>query len=230
MWFFRICSALLTTTEGRHRERSVAIQLQAAKQFSKVMLLLRNKAWITTVPYGDFVMTIFGRWQWSRVNIVSLLCLCSLATGCGFRPLHVPEPCECRIAVPIKIATIQERDGQILRNYLVDLLTPEGTPSCPRYVLEVSLTDVIADIGVNRDETSHRKRATVTANLQLRDWKTHNIVYTHTTKAINSFSVISQNYFSDLTTEDYAKHEALRLLAEKITLLLTTFLEAENEG
>lgn len=154
----------------------------------------------------------------------------SLLTGCGFQPLHVPiEGCP-QIAVPIKIATIKDREGQILRNYLVDYLTPEGTPPHPQYLLEISLTDIITDIGVNQDETANRKRATATAIIVLKDWETNTVVYTHTVKAINSFSVISQNYFSDLTTEEYSKREALRLLAEKITLLLTTFLDTQNES
>jgi hypothetical protein len=133
------------------------------------------------------------------------------------------------VAVPVKIATIKDRDGQILRNYLVDILTPAGSPCCPKYVLEICLTDTITDIGVNRDETASRKNAKMTANLTLRDCKTQKIVYTHTTSAINSFAILSQNYFSDLTAEEYAKKEALRLLAEKISLLIFTYIETHCE-
>lgn len=158
-----------------------------------------------------------------------LLCICCCVTSCGFHPLHIPIKGSSQVAVPIKVATINDREGQILRNYLVDLLTPEGTPEKPKYILTITLTEAIAAIGVNKDETTSRKNATMTALLTLRDTKTNAIVYTHTTKAINSFSVISQNYFSDLTSEEYAKKEALRLLAEKITLLLTTFLDSQYE-
>lgn len=161
---------------------------------------------------------------------LSALFLCCFLTACGFHPLYMPVQGTSRIAVPIKIATIQDRDGQILRNYLVDLLTPEGTPQNPKYVLEITLTDVITDIGVNRDETASRKSATVTAAIKMRDSKTNAVVYTHSAKAINSFAVLSQNYFSDLVAEDYAKKEALRLLAEKITLLLITFIDSKNES
>ena|SRR3990167_7992990 len=160
----------------------------------------------------------------------SILCLSCFVTGCGFHPLHMPIQGSSHVAVPIKIATIQDRDGQILRNYLVDLLTPEGPPQKPQYILEISLTDVITDIGVNKDETSSRKEATVTASIKMRDSKTNSIVYSHDVKAINSFAILSQNYFADLTAEDFAKKEALRLLAEKITLLLITFIDSKNES
>ena len=43
---------------------------------------------------------------------------------------------------------------------------------------------------------------------------------------MNSFSVISQNYYADLVAEEYAKREAIRLLAEKIVLILTTYLDS----
>ena len=162
-------------------------------------------------------------------KIPSILCICFLLTACGFQPLYMPVQETNRVAVPIKIATIQDRDGQVLRNYLVDLLTPEGPPQKPLYILEIALTDVITDIGVNKDESTNRKNATTTAALTLRDAKTYKVVYTHTAKAINSFSVISENYFSDLTTEEYAKKEALRLLAEKISLLMVTFLDSQCE-
>lgn len=162
-------------------------------------------------------------------RIFTVLCLCYLVTGCGFHPLYMPVKGSSHVAVPIKIATIEDRDGQVLRNYLVDLLTPEGAPQNPKYILHISLTDVVADLGVNKDETSSRKNATMTAILTLMDAKTNAVVYTHVTKAINSFAVISQNYFSDLTSEEYAKKEALRLLAEKISLLLITYLDTRNE-
>lgn len=162
--------------------------------------------------------------------MMSFVCCCCLMTACGFHPLYMPIQGSSRIAVPVKIATILERDGQILRNYLVDQLTPEGAPQCPQYILEISLTDLITDIGVNVDETASRKSATVTAAIKLKDAKTQAVVYTHTAKAINSFAVLSQNYFSDLVAEEYAKKEALRLLAEKITLLLITFIDSKNES
>jgi hypothetical protein len=132
------------------------------------------------------------------------------------------------IAVPVKIATIQDRQGQILRNYLVDLLTPEGAHQCPQYILEIALADVVTDIGVNIDETTSRKKATATGTIVLKDAKTNRVVYTHSAIAINSFAVISENYFSDLVTEEYAKKEAFRLLAEKITLLIITFIDSKK--
>jgi len=155
--------------------------------------------------------------------------LCFFLTACGFHPLYAPHECS-DVSYPLKIATISDRHGQILRNYLVDLLTPEGSPPHPKYVLQIKLTESVRNTGIKRTEATFRKEAILTANIVLRNSRTNKIAYTHSTKAINSFSVLTQNYYADLIAEDYAKKEALRLLAEKIALLLTTYLDTPNEN
>jgi len=161
-------------------------------------------------------------------KLLTSLSLCFFLTACGFRPLYTPHQGRADISYPIKIATISNRGGQILRNYLLDLLTPEGTPPHPRYILEIILTDTVRSTGIRKDETALRYEAILSAALILKDAKTNTVVYRHTANAINSYSVLSQNYYADLVAEEYAKKEATRLLAEKITLLLSTYLDNQE--
>lgn len=165
--------------------------------------------------------------MWFYKNIIPF-CLCLFLTACGFHPMYTPHRGISDISYPLKIATISDRNGQILRNHLIDLLIPQGATCEPLYVLEIVLTEAIINIGINKDETTTRKEATLTAAITLRDIRTNKVAYCHTAKAINSFSVISQNYYSDLVTDEYAKRQTLRLLAEKITLLLTTYLDTQQ--
>lgn len=160
----------------------------------------------------------FYRYFWS---LSLLLCL----SACGFRPLYTSDISSQNIAYPIKIATIKDREGQILRNYLIDFLTPQGTPDKPLYILEVELTTGIRSVGIKKDETTSRKEAVLTASFKLKDSKTNKVLLTHSTKAINSFEVLSKVYYSDVVAEEYAKKEAARLLAEKIVLILTAHLD-----
>ncbi len=163
----------------------------------------------------------------SFYKLLNILSLCFFLTGCGFHPLYTPYQERSEdISYPVKIASILDRDGQILRNHLLDLLTPEGSPAHPLYILEVVLTDTIRSTGVNKNETTSRKEAILTGSFILKDVKTNAIVYQHSVTAMNSFSVISQNYYADLVAEEYAKREAIRLLAEKIVLILTTYLDS----
>lgn len=160
-----------------------------------------------------------------------LLCLCLvfLLTACGFRPLYTPCNYRGNASYPVKISSIIDREGQILRNDLVDILTPEGAPSHPLYILDVNLTESISNTGINKDETTSRKEAKLTAKITLKEMKTGKVVYEHSTDAINSFSVITQNYYSDLTAQQYAKREAAHLLAQKIAMLVTTYLDTCHE-
>lgn len=148
-------------------------------------------------------------------RLILSFCLCLFLESCGFRPLYMASENISNICYPIKIKTIKERNGQILRNQLLDLLTPEGQPEKPKYVLGIILTETIKAIGVNKDETTSRKEAVLTAAMSLSDAKSGKILYTHSVRSINSFEVISQDYYSDVVAQDYAKVEALRLLAEK---------------
>lgn len=157
-------------------------------------------------------------------------CLCLLLESCGFRPLYMPSESISNISYPIKIKPIKDRNGQILRNQLLDLLTPEGVPKKPKYVLQINLTETIKAIGVNKDETTSRKEAVLTAIMSLTDAKSGAVLYIHPVKSINSFEVISQDYYSDVVAQDYAKVEALRLLAEKIKLMLSIYLNSHHEN
>jgi len=156
-------------------------------------------------------------------------CLFFSLVGCGFHPLYTPYNGRHNSSYPIKIGTIADRNGQILRNSLVDLLTPEGTPPHPQYFLDVNLTETISSTGIKKDESTSRKQALLTANFILKDMKTNKVLYQHTTTAINSFSIINQNYYSDLTAQQYAVREAAQLLAANISLLITTYLNSCNE-
>lgn len=157
-------------------------------------------------------------------------CLFLSLVGCGFHPLYTPYNGRHNTSYPIKIGTIADRNGQVLRNSLVDLLTPEGTPPQPQYFLDVSLTETISSTGIKKDESTSRKQARLTAKITLKDMKTNKVLYKHTASAINSFSVINQNYYSDLTAQQYAVGEAAQLLAENISLLITTYLNSCNEN
>lgn len=157
----------------------------------------------------------------------SVMLLCLFLTACGFRPLYTSSDVCGNICYPIKIATISDRNGQILRNYLVDYLSPQGAHPKPLYILEITLTETLVDTLLNKDETTNRKQVTFTALMTLKDSKCGKVVYAHSTKALNSFPVLTENYFSDYVAQNFARKEALRLLAEKITLFITTYFDSQ---
>lgn len=161
-------------------------------------------------------------------SLHGLIFCCFCLTSCGFHPLYPSFEQGCTVeSYPLKIATIPDRNGQILRNYLVDLLTPGGAPPKPKYTLEIRLQEILIDTGILRDATTNRKQVTFTATIFLRN-ACHKIVYNHTTSSINSFSVLSENYYADSVAENQAKREVLRILAEKIKLFVSAYLNSQS--
>ena len=83
-----------------------------------------------------------------------VLFLFLLVSACGFQPLYVEKKHNnawyfsgdfdtsiTQEMSQIKVEPIEERFGQLVRNELLDSLTPRGVPSHPKYRLYVELTD-----------------------------------------------------------------------------------------
>jgi len=154
---------------------------------------------------------------------LSILVVCLIA-GCGFAPMYGEDASVSGRLPAIKIATISERHGQVLRNHLLDLLTPKGTPKRSQYILETDLNIKTRDIGIRRDETANRKQVTIKATITLLDSKTFLPVHRRTITTFNSFTLRSHDYYATEIGEDAAIKEALRLTAQKIKLDLAAFL------
>ena len=93
----------------------------------------------------------------SKILLLSIFLGLIVTAGCGFQPLYLHGGANKRDIVyklaHIIINPIENRTGQILRNYLQDKLTPTGIPKSPAYKLEVSLKETRSDMVILRDST-----------------------------------------------------------------------------
>src|SRR5262245_5494740 len=83
--------------------------------------------------------------SWSRPSR-ALLCavlLAGILAGCGFRPLYRQDSSSASVPqfAQIAIAQPEDRPSQQLRNNLLDLLTPRGTPDRPLYLLDYRVSE-----------------------------------------------------------------------------------------
>lgn len=161
---------------------------------------------------------------WSRT---ACLLLCSLLTACGFRPLYVSSFDANQLSYPLKIGTIEDRNGQLLRNYLVDGLIPGGPQKKTLYKLDIVLSSDTIDIGVGQDKTSKRKQLTMTAALTLKD-ACHNVVYSQRTSTLSSYDILTTNYYANDVATHYTEKEAIRMLSNKIRLLISAFIDEQE--
>lgn len=142
-----------------------------------------------------------------------------LLAGCGFQPVHGQRvngggPAATEFAA-ISIATIPDRIGQLVRNELLDQLTPRGEPANPRYRLQVSLKSDVYDMMIRRDATASRARLTLTATYRLTAGD--QAVTDGTARAMVSYDLPAEASFATIASERDGERQAAKAVAEQIT-------------
>ena len=153
-----------------------------------------------------------------------------LLTACGFQPLYGERQGAPAVALKsIEIATIPDRQGQILRNQLELLLNPSGTPAQNSYRLSVSLATSGAEALIRQDETATRLDQTVTADYALTSLQDQRVVTRGRARSVNSFDVVESDH-ATLNAERDALEGNLRRIAHSIQTQLAVFFERDAAG
>lgn len=165
--------------------------------------------------------------SWARLAAAAALLMLA---GCGFRPLHgqhatADEPVVADFS-QIAIATIADRRGQMVRNELLDLLTPRGEPANARYVLNVGLSETVEDDMILRTGAASRSRLTLRASYQLREGD--KVVNTGTARTILSYDLPPDQPFAAVTSERDAERQAAQSVAEQIKSRLAVYFARQQ--
>jgi len=147
--------------------------------------------------------------------------------GCGFQPLYGSKSQSVLATdVPlnrVRIGLIEDREGQILRNLLIDRFQPDGSN---RYALSTKLSVVEEDLGVAEDSTTTRSRVIVTAAFVLSyGEKKHQF----TARSAGSFSTVQSDY-GTLVARQNATERSLRDIADEAKLRISAFLRRLENG
>jgi LPS-assembly lipoprotein len=146
--------------------------------------------------------------------------------ACGFEPLYGNRQQSGDATFndfhQIKVATIPERSGQMLRNELLDRLNYRGEPSQPRYELKVSLREERREVLVRADEVATAVDLTINAKYELVDRANGAVLSTATPRAIMRYNVLASPYATLSSAED-ARRRAAKQLAEDIRARLAVY-------
>lgn len=161
---------------------------------------------------------------------LSLLVLVALLSSCGFRPLYLkgkqnPQP---ELAA-IDIRPIIDRKGQILRNLLLDQLTPKGSPARPAYVLDVSIDFSIRNLGIRRNDRATRALLRVTATYSLRRKQDGAQLFNGASQADSGYDILDSD-FATLVAEQDALQHSLEAVAQDIKLRLSFLFSSDPGG
>lgn len=164
-----------------------------------------------------------------KLSTLIVVLLCLGLSGCGWHPLYgdggANKPTTVAALNRIALAAIPDRDGQMLRNLLIDRMYGAGRPTQPAYRLEIALQQYRAGLGIRKDATAARSQLNVTARCRLVNTRNEQQVLTFDTNTIVSYNVVDAQYAA-LVAEQNAHERALQDIAEKIVNRLALHFNA----
>ena len=159
---------------------------------------------------------------------LALVFITLLLPACGFTPVYknngATDSTTSNLS-QIEIAIIKDREGQFLRNALIDRFYRSGYPANPQYRLVVnSIAETINDFDITVDSEATRQQLKLSTNIALIDLKTKESVLNRSLAATTSNNVL-ESEFSTIVTEQSARESALNDLARQIERQLALYFK-----
>ncbi len=154
---------------------------------------------------------------------VLLLGLVFLA-ACGFSPIyghHESSPAVEAALSNVFIESIDGKDGQFLRNKLIDRLYFHGRPAEPTAFLTITLSSIEVGLGVQKDATTSRSQLDMNATYTLKD-REKKTLFTGSAHSVASYSRLTAQ-FGTLATQRDAYERALNEIGEQIAGRLSLY-------
>jgi LPS-assembly lipoprotein len=152
-------------------------------------------------------------------------------TACGFRPVYgvnrdTPTGVEEKLS-RVEIANIPDREGQYLRNALIDRFYRNSRPVDAAYILTVSpVKETITDLDITKTSDTTRTQLRLAINYTLTDKATNQPLFTRQGTSVNSYNVLGSE-FATRVTEDNARKNALDDLARQVELQINLYFKRQ---
>ncbi len=166
-------------------------------------------------------------------NLKKLLIIISLITltGCGFKPIYAKKNTTGNLAVvesfsQVRIGNIPNREGQFLRNILVDKIYTKGYPNKVKYFLTVGIIENKYSYGIKTDAVATRANIRFTANFILTEASTNKVLLKAPIYVNSSYNILDSSYETFVAEKD-AKERALTEVANNIVHRLSIFFSKE---
>ena len=157
--------------------------------------------------------------MWCDRRQVLLLGLGLSLSGCGFRPLHKPRGSHGGIAdlAFVKIDSISDRSGQLVRNELLELFNPHGLSVQQVYRLSVILNEAKEGLAFQKDDSVTRFNLRLLGEFILRDERVDTAVLTGRSRAIAAYNVVQSDYANLIAERDARKRAASNIARDIAT-------------
>ncbi len=148
-------------------------------------------------------------------------------SACGFTPVYskYESNSTSKTLSNIDIAIIPDREGQFLRNILIDSFYDQGYPVNAKYKLHVNpIQESIRDLDVTITSDTTRGQLTLKSSYTLTNIQTNEVPLTRNIKAITSYNVLGSE-FATRITEKNARENAIIDLARQIERAISLFVD-----
>lgn len=160
------------------------------------------------------------------VPVLALTMAATALTACGFRPLYGDRGVQSGSVKAdmsgVRIEPISNRAGQILRNRLIDQMTPAGQPTEAAYRLTIRLTENKVPLGIRKDETATRANMIQTAFYTLQEMATNVVVDRGTVQSTTSYNIVNSD-FGTIMAERDARTRGVDQIADSVTLRVALY-------
>lgn len=159
------------------------------------------------------------------------LCFVLLVSSCGFKPLYTTGATPAARAFDtIAVSNIPDREGQYLRNMLLDKLYSGGIPAEPRYVLNVrAVRKTVTSFGIKRSATSTRGQIDLSTDIRLIDRQTGKAVLERSLSAAGDYNRLD-NQYATVVSEESVTNNLLGELSDSIMTELALHFAREGQS
>lgn len=161
--------------------------------------------------------------SFKKISAVSLLLLIN---ACGFQPLYSSHEGSKQVSQKLAatyVMPIDGRVGQIVRNELLDRVSPGGSPARSKYRLQVKLSEKKQGLAIDTDDSTNRYNLTIYAKYSLMNSTGKDVIYRGTAQSIASYNVVASD-FANLSAEKNARKRSALVVAEEIHRQLSVYL------
>jgi len=161
--------------------------------------------------------------------LVPLVCLFFSLTGCGFHPIYGARDDNKPVTAELNdvgIDSIPNRNGQMLRNDLIDRMYHDGRPQNPKYELAITLRETEEGIGLLPNATSSLTELNLYADYVLKDRSGKEVVRA-TAHAVATFNQLQQEY-GTLAASENAYQRCIDQVSDQILDRVSLYFSEGN--
>jgi len=166
-----------------------------------------------------------------RILVISFLLIST--SSCGFQPMYDNGDSgkKSLVSMPnIEVKNIPDRNGQFLRNAIIDQLYLDGRPSSSLYDLKLSpLVTKIHNIGIRKDASATRAQVQLSSTMQLIEKSSGKVVLERYLKTLGSYNLLD-NQFAALVSKESTIDNILKDMANDVINELNLHFHSVNKN